>query len=113
MTRRRNGPSLRNGGPLRAVRLLLVLMAAVAVTSACQVSVGGGLDIDRIEQEIATGIEEQTGIAVTSVECPEDVEAEAGNNFTCTVTAEDGDTASVDVTQEDDEGNVRWNLRQS
>lgn len=113
MTPRRNEPSPRNGGAVPAVRLLLVLVAAAAVTSACQVSVGGGLDIDQIEQEIATGIEDQTGISVTSVECPQDVEAEAGNNFTCTVTAEDGSTATVDVTQEDDEGNVRWNLRQS
>lgn len=96
-------------------RLLVLSAAVVAVTAACEVSFdfGGGLDTGAIETDISGGIERQTGIAVRSVDCPDDVDVEAGDKFTCTVTAEDGSTAAVDVTQEDDEGNVRWQLRSS
>lgn len=97
----------------RQARVLVVAAAAVALMTACEVSFGGGLDTGKIEAEVTAGIEEQTGIAVRSVECPDDVDAEAGNTFTCTVTAEDGSTATVEVTQQDDEGNVRWELRDS
>jgi hypothetical protein len=99
--------------PAGDVRPLALAVAALALMTGCQVSVGGGLDTDAVEAEISRGIEEQTDAAVQSVDCPDDVDAEAGNSFTCSVTAEDGSTATVDVTQEDDEGNVSWELRGS
>ncbi|MGH2724858.1 MAG: DUF4333 domain-containing protein [Actinomycetota bacterium] len=92
----------------------ILVLAALLGTGACQFSFGGSkLDTDKIEAEVTRGIEDQTGVAVQSVDCPDDVELEAGNTFTCTVTAEDGSTGQVDVTQQDDEGNVEWELRSS
>lgn len=95
----------------RGPSALALLVGLAVLTGACEFSFGGRtLDTDTIENEIAQGIEEQTGISVQSVECPDDVDAEAGNTFRCTATADDGSTAPVRVTQQDDEGNVEWEL---
>jgi hypothetical protein len=88
-------------------------VGAVAITAAlsgCSISIGGSnLDIQKPEDEMANGIQEQTDIAVT-VSCPEDVEMKVGNDFTCTATDAEGNQATVAVTQEDDEGNIEWEL---
>ena len=39
-----------------------------------------------------------------SVACPDDIEAEAGRTFECTLTAPNGDLVSVEVTLTDDDG---------
>lgn len=89
------------------------LVGAIALATAlsgCSVSIGGStVDIQKAENEIAKGIQEQAGVAV-EVSCPEDVEAEAGGQFTCTATDTDGNEGAVSVTQEDDEGNIQWEL---
>jgi hypothetical protein len=72
-------------------------------------SAGRTLDTQELEGEIATGLSEQTGITAT-IECPEDVPLEQGNEFECTAQAEDGTTAQIAVTQNDNEGNVSWRL---
>lgn len=85
-------------------------LALATALSACSVTIGGStVDTQKAEEEIAKGIQEQTGISVTVV-CPEDVEAEAGGTFTCTATDAEGNDAAVNVTQEDDEGNIQWEL---
>ena len=89
---------------------LIGAIALATALSGCSVSIGGStLDTQKAEDEIATGIQDQTGIAVT-VSCPEDVEIMAGAQFTCTATDSDGNQGPVTVTQEDDEGNVQWDL---
>ncbi len=90
----------------------LVLGAAVAAAAAgCSFSVGSSdLDTDSLQDEISSGIEEQTGVAV-EVTCP-DRPLEAGDVFDCTATADDGTEQAVTVTQEDAEGNVAWELGQ-
>ena len=100
-------PRLRRGGWIAPALCLGLLL------SACEVSVRGGRELDTgsIESQIETGIEEQTDVTVESVQCPDDVLAEAGDTFECTVTDEGGDTATVKVTQVNDEGRVRWRLQ--
>ena len=95
-----------------ASRRMAMLAAAVLLTTgACEFTVGSDdLNIPALEAEITRGIEDQTGIQVQSVDCPDTVPIEEGNTFTCTVTADDGTTGEVEVVQEDDEGNVTWEL---
>ncbi|MCH9814843.1 MAG: DUF4333 domain-containing protein [Actinomycetia bacterium] len=85
-------------------------MAAALALSACSVSVGStNLDVDKAESEIASGIQEQTGLTVT-VSCPDDVPIQAGGTFGCDVTDSSGGNGTVIVTQRDDEGNITWEL---
>ncbi|MGY1708411.1 DUF4333 domain-containing protein [Geodermatophilus sp. SYSU D00758] len=65
------------------------------------------IDTAEAERQIAALTEDQVGLAATGVECPEDVEARAGNTFTCTATL-DGQETSFTVEQTDGEGNVEF-----
>lgn len=69
------------------------------------------LEMDDVESEIQNGIAEQTGVTVTSVECPDEVEAAEGDTFECTATAEDGSEATVEVTQTSDDGDISWEVQ--
>ena len=88
------------------MRALLCLPAAVAVLAAAGC---GGIDTDKAEAEIEKGIREQTRVREVKVDCPDDVEAKKGDTFECRATGE-GESARVSVTQQDDEGNIRWKL---
>lgn len=94
---------------MRRTRYFLVAAAACLALAGCGEET---LDTGQIEDEIAPSIEEQTGTRDVSVECPDDIEAEEGGEFDCDVTARGGVEAAVTVTQEDDEGNVRWEVVQ-
>lgn len=73
---------------------------------------GISINITRIEEVISEDLATQVGVAIVSVECPDDVVMEAGNDFECTATDEQGNTGVVTVTQDDDEGNISWKLEQ-
>ncbi len=95
---------------LKLVKPMMAVLVAL-MFAACSFSFGGtSLDMDKIQDEISSGIEEQTGVVIESVECPEEVDAEEGESFTCDVTAEDGTTAVVQVDQTDSDGNVTWEI---
>jgi hypothetical protein len=89
----------------RASRLLLAAFAALAPVG-CSASV----DTDALEQQIKQELQAQAGVAASSVECPDDVAPEAGATFECTATTEDGSTATITVTQQDDQGNLSWEV---
>lgn len=65
------------------------------------------LDAEQTEQAIRAAVTERFDVAVETVTCPEDVEAEQGGTFRCTVRAVDGSQGRAVVTQQDDEGRVR------
>lgn len=68
------------------------------------------LDTDRAESEIARGISQQTGAKGVTVQCPDNVKIEAGQEFECQARASNGQRAPVKVRQKDDEGNLSWQL---
>jgi hypothetical protein len=82
----------------------------------CLAACGGDderlLDTAPIERGIARGIErDRPGTEVVSVTCPEDVELEKGDTFTCRVKgSRPGEDAIATVTQEDGEGRVRYRV---
>ena len=68
------------------------------------------LDDTRLEQVIATGIQTQAGVTVSSVACPADRPLRQGDTFDCTAATADGRTLRITVTQTDSEGNVHWEI---
>ena len=85
---------------------LLVLAALVIAAAACTKT----LDTDGLEGELRSQAEERFNITLTSVDCPADIEVEAGGTFTCDAKQESGATLTLQVTQSDDQGNVEWDL---
>ena len=62
-----------------------------------------------LEEQIGGGLRDQIGARV-ELDCPEIIVGEKGNTFECEATSGDGE-ATVLVTQTDDQGNVRYELR--
>jgi Domain of unknown function (DUF4333) len=73
----------------------------------------GSVDTQKAQTEIAKGIQEQTGATGVQVKCPDDVPLQQGGTFTCTATASNGESATVSVTQTDDQGGISWKLQPS
>jgi hypothetical protein len=89
----------------------MICLISTGLLAACSVSIGSNnLNTDKLETEIENGIEDQVQISGITVDCPDDVEIEEGNDFECTAKDDQGNERSVDVTQTDDEGNVEWKL---
>ncbi len=86
---------------------LLVLAASLA---ACSVS--AVLDDSRLQDEIKTGFEQQTGVSAEGVDCPDSQPLQAGATFECTLTTVDGEPLTIRVTQADAQGNITWELVQ-
>lgn len=89
-------------------RLLVPLLAAGALAAA-----GCGdkkLDTGKLEGKIRDGIQKQAGVKIKAVDCPEDVKVKKGDTFNCKATTTSGQTANVKVTQQDDEGNVNYQV---
>lgn len=81
--------------PPRAATLLAC--AATLVLAAC----GGDKTVD--DQQVEQGIEDSVtlaGVKVDKVSCPSDVTVSKGDTFDCSVSASNGTTATVVVTQE-------------
>ncbi len=103
-----SGPTRHRGRAVALVAgLLAVLLVAVAALSY-------GLTRPRIttklvEEQVAQSIADQVG-SPTVVTCPDTVDAGAGISFTCDVSVEGGKTATVKVTQKDDQGTVTWDV---
>ncbi len=68
-----------------------------------------GLDTALLQTSVADELASQVGGTWTVV-CPADIAMDKGATFTCDATNADGETATIGVTQTDDEGNVTWEL---
>jgi hypothetical protein len=68
------------------------------------------IHVRNLEQQIASGIAKQIGGSV-DVGCPEIIVGAKGKKFECQATS-GSDKAVVEVTQTDDQGNVRYKLKQ-
>jgi Domain of unknown function (DUF4333) len=89
----------------RFVRTLGVL-ALVLAAAACSKT----LDTTELEGSLKDQLETQLEVSGLTVECPDDIEAKAGDTFRCTATGTDGSAATVEVTQTDDQGNLTWEI---
>jgi type III secretory pathway lipoprotein EscJ len=89
----------------RSARVALVIVLAIAA-AACSKT----LKIDELETELANQMNSQLQTTGITVDCPNDVKAEAGATFPCTASLPNGDTVAIEVTQKDDNGNVSWKV---
>lgn len=69
------------------------------------------LDDSRLQDEIRTGFEQQTGVSAQGVDCPDSQPLLAGATFECTLTTVD-EPLTIRVTQTDAQGNITWELVQ-
>ena len=93
---------------MRRHRLLIPLLVAGALGV-----VGCGdkkLDTGKLEGKIKDGIEKQAGVKIKAIDCPDDVKVKKGDTFNCKATTRTGQSANVKVTQQDDEGNVNYQV---
>jgi hypothetical protein len=92
----------------KCVAAVVALLASVALV-AC-----GGIDTDKLEDEVSADAQEQVDDAgidatVESISCPDDIESETGTEFECQIEFSDG-TAAVangEVTDGED-GDVEY-----
>ncbi|MGY1673754.1 DUF4333 domain-containing protein [Geodermatophilus sp. SYSU D00710] len=96
-------PKKRTGAIIGSI--LAALVVAGLGVGAFFLFSGKVLDTAEAERQIVALTEEQAGVTVTDVSCPEDVELAAGTVSTCTAQVE-GQEVSYTVEQTDDEGNV-------
>ena len=90
-----------------AVAVLLGLALGV-------VACGTTIDMDAVGKAVSDGINTQLSLQVASVTCPtESRAAKAGDAFECVATPKDGGKLTVKVTQNDDKGNVTWEVVKS
>ena len=95
----------------------MVKSSAVALAGALALTIaacGGGIDTGKLEDEVRSDAQDQVDAAevdatVTSVDCPDDIKSESGEQFECQVSLSDGSsaTASGEVT-DGDEGDVEY-----
>lgn len=69
------------------------------------------LNTDNAEVEIEKGLKRQLNLSSVDVRCPDEVELHAGATFDCPVTAGE-EKGTINVTQQDDQGNIRWSVDQ-
>ena len=88
--------------------------ALLAVGAAVLAGCGDAkIDAGRTEAAIQRDLARQTGLAIASVDCPDDVKVERGGSFRCRAVARNGDRATVLVTQRDDDGTITWRVLRS
>jgi hypothetical protein len=87
---------------VRAAILLCVASAAVACSKTLN---SGGL-----ETELQTQLNSQLDTSGITVDCPEDIKAEAGGEFDCTGAVPAAGTITIHVKQTDADGHVTWEV---
>lgn len=87
-------------------RLLGGLVLTLALT-AC--SSGFEPDMPAIEKSIADDLSEQIDAEAT-VDCPDTIEWEPGDDFYCEASADDGSRSRLTVSMQNDEGEIFWQI---
>lgn len=88
--------------PARAAALLAIGVLAAACSRT--------LDMNQVESELKRQVERDLGTQGLTVTCPDDVKVEEGTSFTCEASDASGATMVLTVTQENDQGKVRWSV---
>jgi len=107
------GPGLPPAPPTKRTGLVAGSVAGAVVVlgglGAGAVFLFGGSTLDDAdaEEQISALVQEQTGVAPASVDCPSGVDLAQGTTSTCTVDLQ-GQTFDYTITQLDDEGSVEF-----
>jgi hypothetical protein len=88
----------------------MTLVAVITAGCSNHVQLAADLNTDALQDQLAAGILEQTGVVV-SVTCPEHIPLQKGSTFECAVIARDGSSSHAAVTQSDNQGNVVWEVK--
>ena len=96
-----------------------IVLGAIALPITLVVSLPGfgagynsaRFDMAAAEADIQTGIAEQTGVTVESVECPASPTIEEGASFECVASATDGTSVLVNVRIQDNQGSYVWEVK--
>lgn len=97
------------------MRRSLILLPTVGVLTATALMLTGcstTIDVSKIETSVQDGLAEQVGGEWT-VTCPDSMDVQAGLTTNCMATSADGQTLDINVTQDDDQGNVTWEVPQT
>ena len=85
-----------------------LLVAGLALTGA---ACGTTIDMPAVSKSVSDGLASQLSLPIASVTCPtESRAAKAGDTFECIATPTVGGRLTVTVTQQDDKGNVKWEV---
>ena len=101
----------------RRTSLLVVpfgtLLIASSLTSCSTVDqlTGVTLDVSRVEQTIEEGVLKQADTSVTAT-CPDPLSGQVGDTRTCSIEDDYGNTNLVDVTIQNNNGDIVWQVRQ-
>lgn len=89
------------------------LLIAGSLTSCSTVDQITGVDLDvaRVEQTIEEGVLDQADIYVTAT-CPDPMAGQVGDTRTCSIEDDYGDVELVDITIQNDNGDIIWQVRQ-
>ena len=90
---------------MRVRSLLLVAVLAVSAAACDQV-----LDEASLERTLTEQVEDHLEEDDLTVDCPDDVAVEEGGVFTCDASSAGGAVGTLEVTQIDDRGGVRWRI---
>ena len=95
-----------------AIKMLspLFLLVPLASCSAVAELSGVTLDVALVEENIEEGVLDQSGVSVVAI-CPDPLVGEVGDTRTCTIEDEYGDVEFVDVTIQNSEGDIVWQVR--
>ena len=88
---------------MKALALFGAAGALALSIAACGETV---IDAAKTEDAIEHNLEKASGLKVTSVDCPSDVEVKTGATFTCTVTFANGGEAEETFRIRDEDANV-------
>ncbi len=94
------------GARRRRELCVLACVLSVGLVAGCSRT----LNLEAVRTAIEDGLEKQLGFAIATVKCPESRQALVGDTFECTADGEKGAKVTVKVTQEDDQGNVEWEV---
>lgn len=88
-------------GFVRTAGVVTLIVAAAACSKT--------LDTTELEGSLKDQLETQLDVTGLTVECPDDIQASAGDTFECTASGADG-AVTISVTQTDDQGNLTWEI---
>jgi predicted small lipoprotein YifL len=98
--------------PPMTTKRLLIAPAALLATFGLAACGDKTIETGSAEKSISDNIEQQGLPKPKSVECPDEIKAEKGGKFSCTLTTADGSKVKVNASQTDDNGRFNFDISQ-